>query len=115
MRLLILILPTFLLSTLAGCAPQAMNYAISSRQNRQVTAVIASWGKPSEELKLEGKHILLWNSFDGVLAQPNAKRPALKPEDKYCIRLLEADRNGRIIYGTWEGNDCPGWFSGWHW
>jgi len=97
-----------------GCAGRAMDYSIASWQNQQLSAVIASWGKPSEELKIEGKHLLLWNTYDGELALPGAKRATPRADGRFCVRLLKADKNGKIVDGTWDGNDCPGWFSGWY-
>jgi hypothetical protein len=93
-----------------GCAHRAMNSVIGSWQGRQVSEVIAAWGKPSEELNVGGKQVLIWHTENGRLA--TAKPPAT-PAGGYCIRLLNADRKGRVVDGTWDGNDCPGWFSGW--
>ena len=109
-----LMLLVFILGVAGGCASRAMNYSVASWQNQQLSAVIAAWGKPSEELKFEGKHLLLWNTYDGELAHPDTKRPAPQPNARYCVRLLKADRTGKIVDGTWDGNDCPGWFSGWY-
>lgn len=108
-----LTLLVFVVSVAGGCAGQAMDYSIASWQNQQLSAVIASWGKPSEELKIEGKHLLLWNTYDGELALPDTKRPTPKRNARYCVRLLKADRTGKIVDGSWDGNDCPGWFSAW--
>jgi len=85
-----------------GCASMAMDRAVASWQGEPASAVVAAWGKPSEELKVSGKHLLLWNTY----ASPDRKKPS-------CVRLLELDRNGRVESGTWDGGDCPGWFSGW--
>ncbi len=57
--------------------------------------------------------MLLWNVFDGKPALPGQNKPAPGSAGLSCVRLLEVDRNGRIVTGTWDGNDCPGWFSGW--
>ena len=95
-----------------GCAHRAMDRAVASWQNQPVAAVTAAWGQPSEELKVSGKHLLLWNTYDGKLALQGQKRPAQSGAPD-CVRLLEVDRSGRIVTGTWDGNDCPGWFSGW--
>jgi len=112
--LLQLMLPVFVLGFAGGCThQQAMNRAVDSWKGQQAAEVIAAWGKPTEELKLEGKQLLLWNSYDGKLAAPGEKRPASGPVVKECVRLLEVDRSGRVVKGTWDGNDCPGWFSGW--
>jgi len=112
---LALILSVFLLTNLGGCAHQAMDYSISSWQNKPATAVIASWGNPSEELRVNGKHLLLWNTPGNKPVMSAEKGVKGKPASIGCVRLLEVDRIGRIIAGTWEGNDCPGWFSGWYW
>jgi len=109
-----LILTLFVLGTAGGCAQRAMNYTVASWQNQQLSAVVAAWGKPSEELKIEGKHLLLWNTYDGELALPDTKRPTPRSDTRYCVRLLKADKTGKIIDGTWDGNDCPGWFAGWY-
>jgi hypothetical protein len=97
-----------------GCANRAMDYSVASWQNQQVSAVIAAWGKPSEELNVNGKHLLLWNTYEGKLALSEQKRPASRPNAWDCVRLLEVDRSGKIVSGAWEGNDCPGWLSGWY-
>lgn len=107
-------LTVIVLAVTGGCARQAMNYTVASWQNQQVSTVVAAWGKPSEELKIEGKHLLLWNTYDGKLALPDTKRPTPRSDARYCVRLLKADRTDKIIDGTWDGNDCPGWFSGWY-
>jgi hypothetical protein len=106
LRMMLLV---FALGVAGGCAHRAMDSAVASWQNQPVSAVTAAWGQPSEELKVSGKHLLLWNTYDGKLALPDQKRPV--PPD--CVRLLEVNRSGRIVTGTWDGNDCPGWFSGW--
>lgn len=103
----------FILGFTGGCAHQAMDRAVASWQGQQSAAVIAAWGQPSEELKVSGKHLLLWNMYDGKLALPAQKRPGTELDTLSCVRLLEVDRNGTIVTGTWDGNDCPGWFSGW--
>lgn len=96
-----------------GCTQRAMNSAIASWKDQPVKDVIAAWGQPSEELKVSGKHLYIWNNFDGILLAPAMKRPAVLPDTDYCTRLLEVDRNGKVISGNWDGTDCPGIFSGW--
>lgn len=110
-RVLLLAFP---LVITGGCAHQAMDYSIASWQHKQVAAVVASWGNPSEDLRVNGKHLLIWSTFDGKPVFQDGKNEPGKPA-VVCMRLLEADRNGRIVAGTWEGSDCPGWFSGWYW
>ena len=107
-----IVLLVSILGVAGGCAHRAMDRAVASWQNQPVSAVTAAWGQPSEELKVSGKHLLLWNNYDGKLALPDQKR-APRQGAPDCVRLLEVDRNGRIATGTWDGNDCPGWFSGW--
>lgn len=109
----LLLLP-FILFILAGCVHQAMDYSIASWQHKPVAAVVASWGKPSEDLRVNGKHLLVWSTPDGKPALPDEKNEPGKSAVG-CTRLLEAGRNGRIVAGTWDGNDCPGWLSGWYW
>lgn len=101
-----IILLTLALGVSCGCANWARDRAVSSWHGQPAAAVIAAWGKPSEELKVSGKHLLLWNTYDGKLASSEKKRPS-------CVRLLELDRSGLVESGTWDGSDCPGWFSGW--
>ncbi len=103
----------FVLCMTAGCANQAMNSVIASWQKRQTSEVIAAWGKPTEELKVEGKLLLIWNTYDNKPALPGTKKLSSPGKGGYCVRLLQADRKGMIVDGTWDGNDCPGWFSGW--
>lgn len=101
----------FMLINAGGCTHMAMDSVINSWRDQQSSEVIAAWGKPSEELKIEGKRLLLWNTIDGTLS--DTKKPSLKPDSRYCTRLLEVGRNDKINHGAWEGNDCPGLFSGW--
>ena len=102
------------LGVAGGCAvDRAMDHAVASWRNQPASAVIADWGQPSEELRVSGKHLLLWNTSDGTLVLPDQKRPSPRSAVLNCLRLLEVGRNGRIISGTWEGNGCPGRFSGW--
>jgi len=108
-------LSVFLLTNLVGCAHQAMDYSISSWQNKPVTAVIASWGNPSEELRVNGKRLLLWNTPDSKAGIPSEKNGVHKTGTVGCVRLLEVDKSGSVIAGTWDGKECPGWFSGWYW
>jgi hypothetical protein len=96
----------FALCVSCGCANMAMDRAVGSWQGQPVSAVVAAWGKPSEELKVSGKHLLLWNTYHAGPASPDRNEPS-------CVRLLELDRSGRVVSGTWDGSDCPGWFSGW--
>lgn len=100
------------LTFVVGCTNQAMNLTMTSWQNQPVNRVITEWGQPSEELKVSGKHLFVWNTYDGVLAPPSP-RLQRRPDINYCTRLLEVDRSGKIISGSWDGNDCPGFFSGW--
>jgi hypothetical protein len=101
------------LAVTGGCTNQAMNLVIASWQNQPVSEAIVEWGPPSEELKVSGKHLFIWNIYDGMLAPPAPQKPNKQPGSKYCMRLLEADRTGKIISGAWEGANCPGFFSGW--
>lgn len=103
----------FVVGIVAGCVHQPMNAVIASWQGQPVAEVVAAWGTPSEELLLEGKRLLLWNTFAGKLAPAGTKSLAPPPGQKYCVRLLKVDGKGRIVEGTWDGNDCPEWFSGW--
>lgn len=96
-----------------GCASQEMNSAIASWQNQPIVEAVREWGTPSEELKVSGKHIFIWNTYDGILASPAPPGPHFHPSPRYCMRLLEADKSGRIISGAWEGSHCPSLFSGW--
>jgi len=112
---LFLLLLVSLLTTVSGCAHQAMDYSISSWQNEPATAVISSWGTPSEELRVNGKHLLIWNTRDSRTVLPADTNAAQRTGTIGCVRLLELDRSGRVIAGTWDGADCPGWFSGWYW
>lgn len=102
-----------ILTVAAGCTNQAMNSVIASWQNQPVADVIAEWGQPSEELKVSGKHLFVWNTYDGVLSPPFSRRPSQLPDTSYCTRLLEVDRSDKIIFGAWDGKNCPGLFSGW--
>lgn len=97
----------------AGCATHEMNSAIASWQNQPISEVLREWGPPSEELNVSGKHIFIWNTYDGILAPPSSPRPHDHTASKYCMRLLEVDKSGRIISGAWEGSHCPSLFSGW--
>jgi len=108
-----LTLSVLVLTIFSGCTNHAMNYAIESWQNHPVSQVIAEWGPPSEELKVSGKHLFIWNSYDGVLASPLEPRRPDIPDSRYCMRLLEVDSVDRVKFGAWEGKDCPGIFSGW--
>lgn len=110
-----LMLPAFSLIIIGGCAHQAMDYSIAAWQNQPVAAVVRSWGNPSEDLRVNGKHLLIWNTSGGKPVLPGEKSTLQRPGVISCVRLLEADRNGNIVAGTWDGNDCPGWFSGWYW
>lgn len=101
------------LIVLGGCTTTAMNSAVASWQDRQLPEVITAWGPPSEELNVDGQHLFVWNTYDGVLASPGTPKPARPADSKYCMRLLQVDRKDTVIYGNWEGNDCPGLFSGW--
>lgn len=101
------------LATLAGCTTMAMDSMMSSWQGRPLPEVVAAWGTPSEELNVDGQHLFLWNTYNGILATSATPKPAQSAGSKYCMRLLQVDRTDTIIYGNWEGNDCPGFFSGW--
>lgn len=103
----------FGLVSLGGCTTIAMNSVMASWQDRQISEVTAAWGTPSEELKVDGQHLFLWNTYDGILAPPTTPKPARPADSRYCTRLLQVDRTGTITYGNWEGNNCPGFFSGW--
>ena len=113
LKFLTLSLLVFVLFIAGGCTNRAMNSVIASWQNQQVSEVIDAWGTPSEELKIEGKRLLVWNTVNGILTPPEAKEPFPGPNARYCTRLLEVGRNGTIVHGVWEGTDCPGLFSGW--
>ncbi len=108
-----LTLIVLLLTVSGGCTNMAMNRVIDSWQDQPVSEVIAAWGKPSEERRVAGKHLFVWNSYDGNPAPPGSKKPSRLPDTRYCMRLMEVDRNGKVIFGAWDGNDCPGIFSGW--
>jgi len=110
-----LLLLAFLLTIVNGCARQAMDYSISSWKNEPVAAVITSWGPPSEELRVNGKHLLLWNTPDNKTGLLTDNKAVQRTGPIGCVRLLEVDRSARIISGTWDGEECPGWFSGWYW
>jgi hypothetical protein len=112
------ILPKILLSILLleiinGCAALEMNSVIASWQGQPAAEVTAAWGPPSENLQIEGKQLLIWYNYAGRPVAPDMKRPLPHSASDSCTRLLQADRTGRVVSGTWEGDDCPGWFSGW--
>lgn len=62
-----------------GCVHQSMDYSIASWQNKPVTAVIDSWGRPSEELRVNGRHLLLWNTSIDT-SDPVAGSAAVRPK-----------------------------------
>lgn len=97
----------------AGCTSYTMNSAVASWKDQPVSDVIVAWGQPSDEFKVSGKHLYMWNSYDGILLPPKSARSADLLYDKSCKRLLEVDRSGKVIFGAWEGGDCPWMFSGW--
>lgn len=113
LHILKLALIVLVLTVAGGCTNQAMNSVIASWQNQPVSDAIAEWGQPSEELKVAGKHLYVWNTYDGILSPPLLQRPSKLPDTRYCMRLLEVDRTDKIIFGAWEGKNCPGLFSGW--
>ena len=102
-----------LLSVAAGCTNRHMTSAIDSWKDQPIKDVISAWGQPSEELRVSGKHLYIWNNFDGILIPSDKTRPPILPETEYCTRLLEVDKNDIVISGNWDGTDCPGFFSGW--
>ncbi len=108
-----LTLLVLMLAVAGGCTNQAMNSVIASWQNQPIAEVLTAWGPPSEELKVAGKHLFIWNTYDAILPPPDTQRSSSLPDTRYCMRLLEVDRTGKIIFGEWDGNDCPGLFSGW--
>lgn len=113
MNLLKLILLGILASMTAGCTHYAMNSAIESWQGQNLTDVVTAWGTPSEEMKIEGKHLYIWNTCDDRLVSPGSSRPFSLKDPDCCARLLEADKGGRIVHGAWEGKGCPWLFTGW--
>lgn len=86
---------------------------MTSWQNQPVSEAIAECGQPSEELKVAGKHLYVWNTYDGVLPPPVAQRLSRRPDTNYCMRLLEVDKTGKIVSVGWDGNNCPKRYSGW--
>lgn len=96
-----------------GCANREMTSVIASWQNQPAGDAIAAWGPPSEELKTEEKRLLIWTTYDGILVTPEGARTPVPAGVGSCVRLLEVGGNGRIIHGAWDGDDCPGLFSGW--
>jgi hypothetical protein len=101
------------LSLTGGCASREMRSVIASWQDQPANEAIAAWGTPSEELKTEAKRLLIWTTCDGILVTPEAARTPVPAGVGCCVRLLEVGSNGRIIHGAWDGDDCPGLFSGW--
>lgn len=97
----------------AGCTNQAMNSTMNSWQNQPISQVIAEWGQPSEELKVSGKHLFIWNTIDGKCSPPVSQNLPHSPDTRSCVRLLEVNKTGNVISGAWDGNNCPGFFSGW--
>lgn len=113
MKMIRIVLFVLVVFNCGGCTRYVMDSAIDSWQNQKLSEAVVAWGPPSEEMKIEGKHLFIWKTCDDKLVAPGTKKPAPMMDANCCSRLLEADNNGKIIHGAWEGTDCPLLFTGW--
>ena len=102
--LAILILAMFPNVSFAIGSKSTMKKVMDSWIGENLETVIDHWGYPTQEKTIAGKKLYYWiNSSYEVLGN----QYGVYGGDSTCNRILEVDKNNRVIKWQWEGNNCP--------
>lgn len=96
----------FLFANLAD-AKDFMSKALNSWVGYTIDDVIAVWGYPKEEKKIAGRNLVYWTYSEPYFS---ANDYYAVGGQAYCNRILEIDKNKKIISWQYEGNACPNYY-----
>ena len=107
MKKFVILLSCFLLIPNAANAigtKSTMNKIMDSWQNYHVNDVIDIWGYPTSEKIIAGRKLYYWTESNFSVS---GNQYGVYGGENYCTRILEVDKNDKIIKWEWKGNDCP--------
>ncbi len=91
-----------------------MPLALGSWLGYPIDNVIDSWGLPSDEKTIAGKHYFIWR-YIVTTQSPRIISSSLilggTSINYYCTKIFLVDENNIIQKGQFEGNMCPGSYS----
>ena len=103
-----------LISILAVIMIQPMSFAIGTKSTmgkimdswlgEHINTVMDSWGYPSQEKEIAGRKLYYWINSSYVVS---GGQYGVYGGESTCNRILEVDKNNRVIKWQWEGNSCP--------
>lgn len=88
-------------------AKEFMARALNSWVGYTLDDVIAVWGFPKEEKKIAGRNLVYWTYSESYLS---GNGNYIIGGYAYCNRILEIDKNKKIISWQYEGNVCPNYY-----
>lgn len=107
MKKFLLILCIFVLITQPSFAEEFMAKALNSWIGYSIDNVIASWGYPSGEKQIAGRHLLYWTNNQ---YQFSANQYGVYGGTVYCNKIFEIDKKKKVISWQYEGNACPNFY-----
>ena len=123
----LLLFIVIMLSVTACSSDEFMNTAMQSWVGYSLDDVIKQWGYPKDEKTFGGKKLLYWPNNTAIYipqtystnvnyyvntAYTNTTSYGGGYQNFYCNRILEVDKNNKIIGYQWEGNNCPTRYAG---
>lgn len=73
---------------------RTMDRVMSSWMGESTDNVIKAWGYPDEEKKIAGKTLYFYYKY--------ATSPYGSSKIEYCTRIIEADKNSKVIDAKWQ-------------
>lgn len=102
------------ISILAVIIIQPMSFAIGTKSTmckimdswlgEHINTVMDSWGYPSQEKEIAGRKLYYWINSSYVVS---GGQYGVYGGESTCNRILEVDKNNKVIKWQWEGNSCP--------
>lgn len=93
-----------------GCGTSDfMPAAMNSWLGYSLNDVIAQWGYPTDEKNIVDKHLVYWSRKWMSYVQQGSSDHYNNGyyKEYFCTRILEIDKDKKIIGWQWEGNGCP--------
>jgi len=87
-----------------------MNKIMNSWIGENLETVINYWGYPTSEKEIAGKKLYYWLDSTYVIT---GNVYGTYGSESTCNRILEVDKDNKVIKWQWNGNNCPGtYFTG---
>lgn len=104
---ILLLLCLFMITCLNVNAEEFMVKALNSWKGYSIDDVIASWGYPNNEKQIAGRNLVYWTNGQYHIS---GNQYYISGEESYCTKILEIDKNKKVISWQYEGNSCPNFY-----